>query len=223
MLRIPEPELMTLEAQAIAYAEADFSEPHSRCIALLQQVLPTLAVTGVALDLGCGPADITLRFAKAFPQWQVDGLDGAAAMLKYGEQAVQAAGLSHQITLQKAYLPHENAPRQSYDLIFSNSLLHHLADPQVLWTSVHRWAKPTGHIFVMDLLRPESPGQAAQLVNQYAAQEPDILRHDFYHSLLAAYRIDEVQAQLHECNLAHLQVKPMSDRHFIVWGSYRPC
>jgi hypothetical protein len=71
----------------------------------------------------------------------------------------------------------------------------------------------------MDLLRPDTREQAAQLVEQYAQNEPEILRRDFFNSLLAAYRLDEVTAQLHQAGLSQLQVKVVSDRHFIVWGN----
>jgi 2-polyprenyl-3-methyl-5-hydroxy-6-metoxy-1,4-benzoquinol methylase len=220
MERIPEPELMNEAEQVLAYAQADFAEPHDRCIALLQACLPDLPPTGAALDLGCGPGDITLRLARALTHWTVDGLDGSPAMLHYGYEAVQKAGLEERITLQEAYLPKGKAPRDRYDLIFSNSLLHHLADPVVLWQCIHQWAKPNAAIFIMDLIRPDSPVTAAQLVTHYAANEPEILRRDFYHSLLAAYRIDEVQAQLQQAQLNGLTVKPVSDRHFIAWGHY---
>ncbi len=220
MERIPEPDLMNEASQACAYADADFAEPHNYCIELLRNSLPDLPQAGLALDLGCGPGDITIRFARAFPGWRADGLDGAAAMLSYGDAAVRQAGLSARIRLVEAYLPEGNAPHKAYNLIFSNSLLHHLTDPQTLWQSIHRWARPGTWIFVMDLMRPDTPEIAAEFVNQYAAAEPEILRRDFYNSLLAAYSLQEVQAQLQQAQLAHLSVKPVSDRHFVVWGRY---
>lgn len=220
MDRIPEPELMNEAEQARAYAEADFAESHDRCIELLQTSLPDLPQTGTALDLGCGSGDVTLRLACALPDWRIDGLDGSPAMLRYGHEAVQKAGLTEQITLHEAYLPDGDAPCDRYDLIFSNSLLHHLADPMVLWQSIDRWAKPNTAIFIMDLMRPDSTQSAAQIVDRYAANEPEILRRDFYNSLLAAYCIDEVQAQLQQAKLEYLEVKAVGDRHFILWGFY---
>jgi SAM-dependent methyltransferase len=220
MDRIPEPELMNEAEQARAYAEADFTESHNRCIELLKTSLPDLPQTGAALDMGCGSGDVTLRLARALPDWTIDGLDGSPAMLYYGHEAVQIAGLAAQITLHEAYLPDGDAPCDRYDLIFSNSLLHHLADPMVLWQSIDRWAKPKAAIFIMDLMRPDSAQSAAQIVDQNAANEPKILRRDFYNSLLAAYQIDEVQAQLEQAKLEYLEVKAVSDRHFIVWGIY---
>ncbi len=221
MERIPEPELMNEVEQARAYAEADFAAPHAHCIELLQHFLPDLPQTGVALDLGCGTGDVTLRLARALPDWTIDGLDGSAAMLHYGYEAVGQAGLTAQITLHQTYLPDGDAPRAPYDLIFSNSLLHHLADPRVLWQSVHRWAKPNTAIFVMDLTRPHCAETAAQLVNQYTANEPEILRRDFYNSLLAAYSLEEIQVQVEQAHLEYLEMKPVGDHHFILWGHYQ--
>ena len=70
----------------------------------------------------------------------------------------------------------------------------------------------------MDLLRPSSRAEAQSLVEQYAADEPEVLRTDFFNSLLAAYRPTEVQLQLQSAGLGTLNLEVVSDRHFIVWG-----
>ncbi|MGB8697845.1 MAG: class I SAM-dependent methyltransferase, partial [Thermosynechococcaceae cyanobacterium] len=218
MKRIPEPELMNEAEQARAYAEADFAEPHNRCIELLLHALAHLPQTGTAVDLGCGSGDVTIRLARALPEWSIMGLDGSPMMLHYAHQAVQREGLEKRIALQTVYLPDGATLGDRFDLVFSNSLLHHLANPMVLWQAVHQWAKPQAAIFIMDLMRPNCAETAAQLVNQYAAHEPEVLRRDFYNSLLAAYRIDEVKHQLQHVQLDYLEVKPASDRHFYVYG-----
>jgi SAM-dependent methyltransferase len=218
MERIPEPELMEDEEQAHAYARADFSEPHSRFVELLRNALPELPAGGLALDLGCGPADVTIRFARAFPGWAVDGIDGSAAMLRLGREAVRQAQLGDRIALASGRLPDAEAPRDRYDLVFSNSLLHHLREPSVLWACVRRWAAPEAAVFVMDLARPPEVAAAWHLVHRYAANEPEILRRDFLRSLLAAYRPDEVRAQLQTAGLTRLRVEPVGDRHLVVWG-----
>ncbi len=218
MERTPEPELMIEEVQAEAYAKADFDEPHSRFISLLRECFPALPERGVALDLGCGPGDIGLRFARVFPSWMVDGLDGSPAMVRLGREAVRRAGLVGRVNLFVSRLPGGKARRESYDLVFSNSLLHHLADPGVLWSSIRRWAQTGIPIFVMDLLRPSSRRQARRLVEEYTQGEPEILKRDFHNSLLAAYRPSELRSQLRLAGLGHLQVRTVSDRHFIIWG-----
>jgi ubiquinone/menaquinone biosynthesis C-methylase UbiE len=216
MQRTPEPELMTDADQVLAYAEADFEEPHQRFVDLLGERLPRLPQSGNALDIGCGPGDITCRFARAFPGFHVDGLDGSLPMLELARKAAASAGLTERARFHHCYLPEGDAPSERYDLVFSNSLLHHLADPAVLWRSVRRWSGPDGAVFVMDLARPDSTRQAARLVDQYSRDEPEVLRRDFYNSLLAAYRPDEVRQQLKQSDLAHLRLEMVSDRHWLV-------
>lgn len=224
LMRVPEPELMDDDQQAKAYAEANFEEPHNHFIQLLQTALPELPPTGTALDLGCGPGDITLRFARAFPRWSVEGWDASEAMLNYGYQAVERAELQNRVTLKKVYVPQSDTNRDtksdtvSFPLIFSNSLLHHLADPMVLWSELHQQAAARTSVFVMDLMRPDSRDIARDFVDLYAQGEPEVLQRDFFNSLLAAYRLDEVKAQLEQAGLGGLQVRGVSDRHFIVWG-----
>ena len=219
MERTPEPELMLDPEQVGAYAAADFEEPHQRFIELLQKRLAPLRRRGVALDLGCGPGDISFRFLRAFPAWRVDAVDGSPGMIAAGRAAAVAAGLHDRIEFREVRLPDGAPPRRAYDLLFSNSLLHHLADPAVLWSSLRRWSGPATRVFIMDLMRPASQADARALVELYASGEPAVLRTDFYNSLLAAYRTGEVEVQLKVAALSHLAIEVISDRHFIVWGS----
>lgn len=219
MKRIPEPELMLDPGQVQAYAHADFTEPHEHFISLLVKKLAELPTKGVALDLGCGAGDISRRFARAHTGWRVDGLDGSPAMLAIAREMTVGVGLDARIEYHEVRLPASPFKGTGYDLIFSNSLLHHLADPRVFWSTIKGWSEALSSIFVMDLLRPTSREAAAELVQCHAENEPEILRTDFHNSLLAAFEIREVEMQLEQADLAHLQVERVSDRHFIVWGA----
>ena len=218
MDRVPEPELMLGEEQVQAYASADFAEPHSHFIRLLRERLPNLPSSGRALDLGCGPGDISCRFVRSFPDWQVDAVDGSTAVLDLGRRRVTESGLAPQIEFHELFLPVDELPHDDYALIFSNSLLHHLHHPGTLWSTIGRFSQPPTAVFIMDLLRPSTRAEACTLVDEYASDEPEILRTDFFNSLLAAYRTDEVQCQLEKAEFGHLQIEFVSDRHFIVWG-----
>ncbi|NNE05177.1 MAG: SAM-dependent methyltransferase, partial [Xanthomonadales bacterium] len=66
--------------------------------------------------------------------------------------------------------------------------------------------------------RPESPQAAQAIVAQYAGDAPDILREDFYNSLLAAYTPEEVKRQLSGAGLDSLGIELSSDRHWMVCG-----
>ncbi len=175
MQRILEPELMEEAAQVKAYAEADFSEPHGHFIELLKAAIDDPAFSGFALDLGCGPGDVTVRFARAFPGCTVHAVDGSLAMLEQAGRLLPKA-LEQRIVYVQGRLPDLDLPRQGYDIIFSNSLLHHLLDPSALWKTLLKYAGPGARIALMDLLRPHSKQQAQALLNTYAGNEPEIKR-----------------------------------------------
>ncbi len=205
--------------QALAYAEADFSEPNALFIKLLGEQEPGELEGARALDLGCGPADIVIRFLKAYPKAECDALDGSNAMLAHARRALaELPGVAKRCRLVQDLLPSEKLPKAAYDLVLSNSLLHHLHDPQVLWRTVREVAKPGAIVLVMDLMRPASAMWAASLVATYAADAPEVLRTDFRNSLYAAFEPREVVAQLKEAGLEGLEVGVVSDRHLAVFG-----
>lgn len=217
MQRIPEPEIMDDPAQALAYACADFSEPHDHFVALFIERFGA-AMEGTVLDLGCGPGDICRRFAAALPGSTIHGVDASPPMLQLATAETEKQALSARITYQLGYLPDAVLPCSRYDAVISNSLLHHLQDPAALWQSVRQFANSGAPVFVMDLMRPASRAAAERLVEEYAGEEPDLLRRDFLNSLLAAYQLGEVRLQLEQNGLTGLQIEAVSDRHFVVSG-----
>lgn len=218
MQRIPEPELMDESDQALAYANADFAEPNQRFVEAFAAEFPGFG-RGSVLDLGCGPGDIVIRLAQRFPGLTVHGLDGSGAMLAHGrERLARLPGLRGRVQFVEGVLPGARLPRPSYDAVTSNSLLHHLHDPAVLWRSVLEAGAPGAAVLVMDLFRPDSPQRARAIVEQYAGAEPDVLKRDFFQSLCAAFTAEEVRGQLAASGLADLAVRVVSDRHMTVSG-----
>ena len=219
MLRILEPELMEYPAQAVAYADADFEQPHSDFIRRFRESFPSFEVAGEVIDLGCGPGDIAIRFARAYHGCVVHGVDGSAAMLRAGDRLLEQAGdVRDRVRLIKGRLPDAVMPVARYRVVISNSLLHQLHDPLRLWRSVLKFAAPGAAVFVMDLRRPASLEEAERLTAKYVSGEPEVLQRDFLNSLLAAFEPEEVGVQLAEAGLSHLEVSPVGDRHLIVAG-----
>lgn len=202
--------------QVKAYAEADFEMPHSQFLERLKTVVGNPAFSGVALDLGCGPGDISRRFAEAYPDSRVHAVDGSKAMIEYGE-ALSSPFLQKRIHFILGRLPNVILPQPHYEIIFSNSLLHHLPDPMIFWRIVRQYSGPGACVAMMDLLRPDSVGSAQNMVDAYAGNEPEILQRDFYNSLLAAFSLEEINQQIQSAGL-HLSIEQISDRHVFVSG-----
>ena len=219
MKRILEPELMGDKEQAEAYAHADFEEPHRRVIKLLAAELQQPRISGRILDLGCGPGDITFRLARRFPEATITAVDGSAAMIELANRRKKREdAIGRNITFIEGFIPEVKIPRTTYDLIISTSFLHHLPDPAILWNTILEYAHSGSKAFVYDLFRPARKEEAMRIVNHYSGNEPNVLKRDFYHSLLSAFEPKEVEQQLIAAGIPEFLVKVVSDRHIIIVG-----
>jgi len=219
MERTPEPELMDDAAQARAYAEADFEAVNSGFVAGFLASFPELGASPFILDVGCGPGDIPLRLARALPGALVQAVDGSPAMIDLAREAIAATEEADRIMLVQSTVQDLEPPPMPFHAVVSNSLLHHLHQPECLWDAIGHVAHAGTAIYIMDLQRPGSAERAGEIVAEYAADEPEQLRTDFYNSLLAAFTPEEVTAQLARAGLAGLAVESVSDRHLLVRGS----
>jgi 2-polyprenyl-3-methyl-5-hydroxy-6-metoxy-1,4-benzoquinol methylase len=202
--------------QARVYARADFEKENQGFIDRFREYFPEFT-EGHILDLGCGPGDIPVRFARALPSCRITGVDASEPMIGLADVAVKQAGLTDRITFRCERFQAVSLVEPA-DAAVSNSLLHHVPNPLQFWYRLRQLVKPDSPVLVMDLLRPDSPEEAQAIVDRYAAKEPEILRHDFYRSLLAAFTEDEVAAQLAEMNLSRLIIDVVDDRHWVVSG-----
>ena len=215
MQRIPEPELMTDAAQCQAYASADFGVSNQAFVEIVRELMPREAAQ--ILDLGCGPGDVMIRLARTCPSLKITAVDGSPAMIQLAQTAIEESGLSMTITALQGYVPGLPLPVGHFDAVLSKDFLHHLPDPMSLWHEVRRLIKPGGFICVMDLRRPNSPQAAQKIVDVVTAEEAEVLKIDFYNSLLAAFTPEEIREQLKAASL-NLDVTLSGDRHMLIKG-----
>ncbi|PCI36291.1 MAG: SAM-dependent methyltransferase [Elusimicrobia bacterium] len=218
MPRTPEPEVMDDPKAAEAYAEADFSESNQAFVDNFIKAFPECSGKRV-LDLGCGPADIPIRLAQADSKISITAVDASKAMIELAQKAILKSGVAARVLLHQGRLPGLMLQTDGFDAVVSNSILHHIPDPADFWYEVKRLGKRGAGVWVLDLARPDSPDDAQAIVETYSADEHQLLKDDFYNSLLAAYTIDEVNAQLKEAELHEtLEAVMVSDRHWAVAG-----
>lgn len=225
--RTPEPELMNEPQQVQAYAAADFASSDQalvECIeAMLRQSGRRFAPAGCLVDLGCGPGNISERLARHWPNCSVVGVDAASQMLEMAESNRRRAGIPRErLRYVQAPLPWCEL-RSKASLIVSNSLLHHLHDPQKLWSCLGPLAGSPCLVLHRDLRRPSTAMAVDQLCERYAADAPEVLQRDYRASLRAAFTAEEVKAQLQEAQLDHLQVRELEDRYLEISGWIAGC
>ena len=209
---------MTDQEQAAAYAAADFSQVNEPIARWFQARFPTLAAGARLLDIACGTADLTIRLVCAYPGITALGIDGSEAMLSFGRDLVNRAGLTSRITLERRYFPDAALETSGFDAVTAGNLLHHLSDTISFWRALWRCAKPGAPVLVADLRRPPDPDAVVRLVEQYAWRAMPPLRRDLLNSLHAAYTAGEVRRQLREAGLPGFAVEEAGPLHLFAWG-----
>ena len=203
-----EPEVMDTREEAIDYDAMDHSEVNRQFAACVLPVITARqqqqASTGDSqplqiLDLGTGTALIPIEICQRVSQLQIIAADLAAEMLMVAQQNIQRAGLDKSILLEHADAKLLPCKDQSFDGVISNSLIHHIPEPQSVFTEIKRVIKPGGFLFVRDLLRPDSLAELDRL-----------------DSLHAALTLAEVKALLHRCHWPVAAVQQTSDRHWTI-------
>ncbi|MEG3906600.1 methyltransferase domain-containing protein [Microcoleus sp. w2-18bC1] len=211
MQRVLEPEVMDSLEEAIEYDSMDFAEVNA---AFAQSAAALGPVFGNVLDAGTGTARIPIAISQMRPAWKLTCIDLSANMLKVGAQNVEKAGVRSQIKLELIDAKAMPYPDSYFDMVISNSIIHHLPDPLPFLQEVKRVLKPQGAIFLRDLLRPEKAEIRDNLVNLYAGDCNAHQKQLFSDSLQAAFTLDEVEEMIQNAGLDGLRIYESSDRHW---------
>lgn len=212
-----EPEVMDTEEEAVDYNSMDHSEVN-RLFA--EEVLALINAADhkqiEILDLGTGTALIPIEICQRISNVRIIATDLANEMLKLAEWNLRQAALDHLISLERADAKNLSYDDHVFDGVISNSLIHHIPDPQSVLSEMVRVVKHGGFLFLRDLLRPDSYDELENLVELYAGQAIPHQRKLFRDSLHAALTLNEVQGMLEECGLPTSAAKVTSDRHWTI-------
>jgi ubiquinone/menaquinone biosynthesis C-methylase UbiE len=214
LTRILEPELMDTPEEARDYDEMDHREVNRRFVDDLLAVLGEAEFSGDVLDLGTGTALIPIELAKRAGHCRIMAADAAISMLELARYNVEIAGLG-----QRIQLTHVDAKRMPFadgmfDVVMSNSIIHHIPEPLAVLREAARVLKPGGLLFFRDLLRPATTDELDSLVATYAGNENAHSQQMFRDSLHAALTLDEVRALAEQIGVLGEKIEQTSDRHW---------
>ena len=211
MERVTEPEVMDSPQEAIEYDAMDFTDVNTDFAERAVELGP---LEGLILDAGTGPARIPILLCQRRPQWRVIGIDLAQSMLDIGLKNIKDVGLQQQIELELVDAKRLPYPDAHFDMVVSNSLIHHLPNPLPFLRELKRVLKPNGAIFLRDLMRPASEEILHAIVDRVVGECNDHQRQLFQDSLYAAFTLDEVKDMVQQASLKGVKVYQSSDRHW---------
>jgi len=211
--RVLEPEVMDSELEAHEYATFDNSLVNDEFVTRALELAPP---NGSVLDVGTGPGDIAVLFATRAPALRFLAIDLGEHMLEMARRNVANAGLAGRVEVARLDAKATGWPAGSFDMVISNSLVHHIPEPEELFRELLRIARPGAGLFIKDLHRPSSTSELRALVDKYAAGCTPYQTQTFLDSLHAALTAEEVTAMLRRAGWDELSARRCSDRHWCV-------
>ncbi len=207
--RILEPEIMDTDEEANGYAAMD----HSTTGAAFVQRLIDLGATGHALDIGTGPGTIPILAAESIPGLRITAVDLSPKMLVHANALLERSPAKDRIEFELADakgLPYED---ESFDVVFSNTILHHIPDPTHMLMEACRLLRPGGTLLIRDLYRPNTQADLDALVVAHASEDTPYNRELFRASLHAALSVEELAMVAESAFLEEAEIVIDSDRH----------
>jgi ubiquinone/menaquinone biosynthesis C-methylase UbiE len=211
--RVLEPEYMDTVEEAESYDAMDHSAPNA---AVVERLLELGATSGQALDIGTGPGHIPILLARSAPALRITAIDAAETMLAIAARRVAESGLGARIRLERADAKALRYSAGSFDVVFSNTILHHIPDPVAFLREAWRVLQPGGVLLIRDLCRPRDEAEVQRLVALHAAGATPRQQELLAASLHAALTLDEARAAARAAGMRGVSVEMSSDRHYTI-------
>jgi ubiquinone/menaquinone biosynthesis C-methylase UbiE len=213
--RVLEPEVMDSADDAAEYDAMDHTLVNQL---FADDLLAAGSVSGDVLDLGTGTALIPIELCRRGDGFRIMAMDAAISMLEIARYNVEVAGFVERIQLAHVdakRLPYADA---SFEIVMSNSIVHHIPQPIEVLREAVRVVVPGGRLFFRDLLRPADEAQLTRLVDTYADQASVRQRQLFGDSLRAALDLAEIRELVARLGYDPDSVAASSDRHW-TWST----
>jgi ubiquinone/menaquinone biosynthesis C-methylase UbiE len=201
--------------EAVMYDEMDHSEVNRRFV---EDLLAGGPCGPDVLDLGTGTARIPVELCQQVADCRVLASDGAVSMLEVARYNVAINSLDYRIQLHHGDAKALDIADETFDTVISNSLLHHLPQPEQAIAEIVRLTRTGGRIFVRDLCRPDSIEAIDEIVARVAAGETPAAQQLLHQSLHAALTLSEMRSLVAAHGFATDDVTMTSDRHW-TWDS----
>ena len=218
LIRVLEAEVMDTDEEARDYDAMDHAAVNQ---VFVDDLIAGGDVRGDVLDLGTGTAQIPIVLCQRVDECRVMGIDLSISMLDLARLNIEIASLIDRISL--AHIDSKDLvyDDDQFDLVMSNSIVHHIPDPVTALREAVRVTKPGGRLFFRDLTRPSDDAAVHRIVATYAAGADPHQRQMFDDSLRAALSLDEIRQLVVELGFPAESVAATADRHW-TWDAVKP-
>ena len=200
---------------AIKYAEFAKDTPTMQeAYANLADRVTAVINEGTLLEVGPGPAFVSIEISKRIPRAQIIGLDISETMIGIGRRNVAEAGLSERITFRHgdaAKMPFDDA---KFDFVVSSGSLHHWGKPVEVFDEIYRVLKPGQPALVYDVRKDASKKKVDEFSRHIKSR---FMRWGLRHSVGESYTRQSIEELLSRTRFKEAERIELDDLGMFIW------
>ncbi len=185
---------------------------------IINTLLKISPLSGKALDICCGPAQLMLRTAQAMPDMHFTGLDLSRRMLQFASENQKEFNVPNATFKLGSMYDLEATFPEKFDLITWCDAMHHCDNEENVirvLNQINRIIKPGGCLFIFDFIRPKTGKLALHMSSIYARPFGDWLFQDNLDSYKAAFTFEETEEILQASDLKNWRhIQPIISNFF---------
>jgi ubiquinone/menaquinone biosynthesis C-methylase UbiE len=153
------------------------------------------------LDVGCGAGEVCIALAgRVAPDGRVAGIDASEAMIAAAQKAATAAAVTVDFRVGSIYaLPFPDA---SFDIVRSERVFQHLADPEAGLREILRVTRPGGRVMVID---PDHGQHGLGLDDPAHRRVAEAVRRDFLKAITNPHSGPRLPGMFRRAGLADIE------------------
>jgi ubiquinone/menaquinone biosynthesis C-methylase UbiE len=197
------------------YAEFAKDTPAMReAYADLAERVTAVISEGTFLEVGSGPAFVSIEITRHIPRAEIIGLDISETMISIGRRNVAEAGLSEQITFRHgdaAKMPFDDA---EFDFVVSSGSLHHWSKPIEVFDEIYRVLKLGQPALVYDV-RKDAPKEKVDEFSRHIKSW--LMRWGLRHSVGESYTQQGIEELLSRTRFKEVERIELDDLGMFIW------
>ncbi len=200
---------------AIKYAEFAKDTPiMQEAYANLADRVMAVISEGTFLEVGPGPAFVSIEIARRTPRAQIVGLDISETMIGIGRGNVAEAGLSERITFRHGDATKMPFGDAEFGFVVSSGSLHHWSKPVEVFEEIYRVLKP-GHPALVYDVRKDAPKDK---VDEFSCHiKSRFMRWGLRHSVSESYTRQDIEELLSRTRFKKPERIELDDLGMFIW------
>lgn len=189
---------------AIKYAEfARNSEEMQNEYRRLAEKVVSLFEGGKLLEIGPGPAYVSIEIAKRLPKVEIIGLEISDTMIEIAKKNAKEHEVSEKITLKKGDASKMPLKDSEFDFVITSGSLHHWKKPTQVVDEIYRVLRPGCRALVSDLMKDAPKEKVHDFANKIDSK---LMRWGLKHSFKESYTARQIEQMIKSTHFREIEI-----------------